>query len=879
MNEVASLKTELAAFKQQRKMDIQTIDELREVTRLLSVAHAKVSGIINRPNLDAHMDTKSDLLPTIQNNNTTENQLSSFIDSTTVVSEGTPFTISKLHKSADPFPNQGLGSVLERQFLVSQFSWTSSDTSGSLLFTGDFPYLLLKIEAIENFLAYFRYLQSGLEIEVRLNSTPQLYGTLLVCGIPHFTDVNSNGIGWPTSMAWWAATDCAYLDVTSQSTIKLKFPYVASQHFWDLTQPASTAQGFFAKMKIFCLTPLLSQTESGVATIDVSVYARFVDPHPAGFTHIPNYVNTEARPILDSQKKKSNKATVELNPKPVTLNAHMNREGETRSREGVISSVAEATHTVAETLKVFPVIGGVASAVSPVAKAVASLAKSVGLDKPTSVESTHQNALESASGLSHVSGLDNSHKLSLDPQAKIANDNVFCEPDYDKFQNYKRLPGLIEVDYLDATDTINTIIYETPVAPTIAMIDTSGTPAKKVTYLTPVGNYASYFRYWRGSLDFCFTFVLSQFASVRLVIEWIPNEYSSSAVTGADFGNYARMTVDVKGTTNVCFKIPYLANTPYLVVPSPDMVANPTSSFQTMNGRLTVRVLNPPVTSTSLDQSQIWFHVWMAGGSDFTCSRPTTLWKNYVDIDAYPATKKLNAHAGGSQTMRQIFSSEFHPLIKANMVVMENVVNPDTAVSFTELFHRYTLQTNEYLSVPYNQLSITGVIEPWKISDFVNSSQFKRYLKLFLQHRGSLRVKLLVNRDSITEPDYISPGVVSSYAREYSYTLTVYNYVDDGSNTNEDFLPWSGTTGMYTLQAPQRKVVEVEVPYYGIMPMLNYLYTSEMLEFPTLRFEIALNTVNRTGNPMTFQYQVLVAAGDDKSNGVLLPPNPIQLID
>lgn len=819
---------------------------------LEETSHFDIESQIPDSDYKPHMSGlgNEDRAPILRTEANSATQLSSFIDQVGVATEKAPVRMSSVHSQANPYPDQGLKPVLSRLYQIDQFQWTSATPSGDLLAEFSFPRDLLKIPTIYRYLTNFRYLRSAVKFQLRINSTPMHYGQLIVCMAPHLPDhptgVNWKGVAWSKSIYWWSQFEVIEMSVNGQTTVEIEIPFISSESFFDLTTDSTdfnATEGYMGKVMIFCTAPLKTQTASGVASVDVTAWASLVDPEVTGFTYAANHAAPTA---VKANVFKPHMAT---------------REAEVRSEKGLVTQVAEAAVKLTDTAKSIPIIADVASIANPIAKAVANVANQLGLDKPTTVEVIHRYVQNSQTGFANVKGLDGVERISADPESRNANDNVFCTKDYNQFQNYKLLPALIELGYFDSTYQINDEIWSTPVAPTKCAVESSS----KVTYMTYLAELASHFRYWRGSMKFRVAFICSKFISARVVIEWIPNEFDSSLVDGTDSGNFQRMTVDINGDTVVTFCIPYLGNTPYLIVPTPDLfTTNDETQIRCFNGKLTIRVVNPPVVVESTDQSQIYYTIWMAGGEDFQVDRPTGLWQNYHDLASYPIPEaEFRPHMGTLQTVREQFSVTFQSLSPAKMVAIDKLVNADHIGCWTEYMHRYQPMadlTNVFAANSSTPYDVT--LSPWDPTSYLDTSWFRRFLKMFQFYRGSMRLKIMVYKsyNSTTLP----------------FLLTTYNQTTDVTNVPESFSFPFMESGVHILQAEHRKTIETEMPFYGVMPLINMLYPREWVDIPQIGFRVSLYGPAISVS-LTQQYYVVVATGDDFSCGPPLPPNPLVL--
>jgi len=625
-----------------------------------------------------------------------------------------------------------------------------------------------------------------------------------------------------------------------------------------MTQDSSTGsdyEGYMGLVSWFVIAPILTSMDTAATSVQVSVYVNLVEPKVAGFTYVPNFTYAPApRPHPRDVRKKSPKPLLAIEEKIVP---HMMKEAEVRSEKGVISNVANAVHTTAEILKAVPMVGEVAAMVSPIAQGVGLIANSLGLDKPTSVMATEKTRLELTTDITHTSGLDGATRLSSDPTATVANDKFACDAkDYNQFSNYIRLPGLIDINSITDADTIDTVIYKTPVSPMTFLYD----PTRKLTYPTPLANYTERYRYWRGGINYLCHVNCPPYMTFHLSVQWIPNEYANVAIVGSDYGNFARMTISITGDTIFTFSIPYLANSPYLTVPTPEQVraADPDAAPNCFNGQLIFTMTDQIVTSNpSVAQSTVYYSLWCAGTSDYHGSRAQAMWVGYEDPDSLPALQ-IKAHAGiGDKMLKDYFEVDFPPLVDAKMIVQAKIVNPDTNTSWTDYYHRPTLYFNGTFIIPAGNLKATMQMDMWNALNFSQIAPLRRFLKTFGQKRGSWRVYIFFYRKS----------------NGFDYTYTVQNYTYSTENVVENDHDFNLVSGFHAVSSKQHDVIECEIPFYGIMPSINPFFDNGYREIPSIRVCFYMSRASSSNE--TIQYSIQAALGDDFSVGNVLPPNPL----
>lgn len=163
--------------------------------------------------------------------------------------------------------------------------------------------------------------------------------------------------------------------------------------------------------------------------------------------------------------------------------------------------------------------------------------------------------------------------------------------------------ALLYTGVITSSDGVGTDVYSWNVNPTStsALTYLNGT----VYYETPLSYIATMFNMWRGSINYKLQFVASQFHSLRLQLIYVPN--GSSYETTEPFELLSRV-IDIQRDTEFKFSIPYTNIFPYT-----------NGSY----GRLYMKVVNP-LTFKETPVPDIYFNIWISGGSDMEFHIPIT---------------------------------------------------------------------------------------------------------------------------------------------------------------------------------------------------------------------------------------------------------------
>jgi hypothetical protein len=723
----------------------------------------------------------------------------------------------RIYDGTDPYPDQGLRQVLSRAYPVSSIVWSSTATSEQYLGGLDFPAALMAIPNITSKLERFQYLRAGVRISIRINSTAMHSGKLLIAWLPHYKDNDQNV---PFQNIYTSSmNNCSILSANTTKTIDFIIPFVGPSNYWNMKDdPTTIAQGFFGQIQIFCLHPLNLLGATGVVTVNLTVYASFENPEPSGL---------------------GLRTTYEAHMQDGTL-----EEGRVKSKDETIAQVAKTTATTSFKNMISDFIPGLFSTATDMISNVASSALgSLFLDKPTSTQAVSKFVVSQQTSFSHTRGLDGAEFISANPENHVTTDYKVYDTvaDYNLFSEYKLLPGLVLLGNFDSTNPIGYKPFIIPVAPTFCHTQTT---VDGVRYdITPLGNLASFFKFWRGGIKYHIKFTTNRFATARVRLTWLPDPtYSASFVQNED-GDTVNMVLDITGDTSVSIVVPYLKDSFYDRVPTPDEATfTPTANWAGFNGQLVMSIVNPVANASDVVSSKIYFAVFMSGAEDFEVQKPVELWSGYGD------GSKLEAHMATTEDtdMRALFRTTFQPIISAHTCQPQNLQFGESIDSWPELLKRYS---------QYKNIANTtqAEIDPWTNTTAYGGlmTKWERVRRSFLFCRGSVRYKIM-SSSGLTD----SSGYLYAYNIDASETYNSYGLYDRGCTfTDLRF----------------RSVLEAQVPYYTRHNMNSSSYYWEGDYRPLLGLKFFQTTVSTFFNGF-----VLISAGDDFTVGY--PTNPVPLI-
>lgn len=586
-------------------------------------------------------------------------------------------------KTVNPYPKVDL-TVLRRKYRVATFQW-SATVPGNLIL--NFPETLNNVTYIADILQTFKYMNAGVELEIRINSTQFHFGALMVSWIPN---TNSN-TDHSANIVQQSGNHPVVLSASTQNSATIKIPYINPDSFYIIAGSTSN----IAKVFITPLTVLGLATENLADTVEVQIFASFTDPLVAGYLALPT-----------SKKKKSRPAPLVV-PRMVQQSGNVDR-GSVRSEAAAKAAsnsevgISGALTTATKLIESIPIIGG----------AVQQLASILTiLDKPLNAAPSQPYSVNMARDWSCGEGVDSANSLSI-----------------------KKLPCLSDKVQLMGNVTPMTTIQEIIRVPMIRLIVPLTNTLTEVTIpvrpldFDPGVNSADYlnfvarhFGYWAGSIKYFFCFYTSPFVSCRFKISAL---YQTPIATTPDSGDIASTIVDVKGDTVFSTCVPYLHET--MMMQTLDWNATPV---------LHLEAISPMVGQTfGGTEPTIQLVIWRAAGEDMKFAQLV----ERLEWPSVKEEKKSLVKMRQEMDPQAVFRNTFEPIVFGCQFVQENgIVRCETVDTINEACKRY--------------VAMDRTIPAYSSNTYPNSAfggAFHSFSNIFKYWRGGRRVKLVVQAAS-----------------------------------------------------------------------------------------------------------------------------------
>lgn len=277
------------------------------------------------------------------------------------------------------------------------------------------------------------------------------------------------------------------------------------------------------------------------------------------------------------------------------------------------------------------------------------------------------------------------------------------------------------------------ILFQLPVNPIppkdrLTAVTAAGSNMLKSYQLTPIGFLSSLHQYWRGSIEFRFDIVASQFHSGKLLMAYIPGIAEGATVTLAQARASPHVVVTLDNAMSYTWTVPYVADVPWW----PRRYAGESKTNNTSSpSKLFVFVLNELVLAESVPDS-LDIIVYMRGGQDMEFAIPVQPSVGLGYDRAYIASRNTNNVYPVSPT-DTFYVGTFHEV--AQCMVLRRAATSNAYAAFTEPILDRPVFYNLTSNFPRANCGVPGVLLPIAFCIFVKSpSSFGGYIALPVYH-------------------------------------------------------------------------------------------------------------------------------------------------
>ncbi|APG78526.1 hypothetical protein [Wenzhou picorna-like virus 36] len=745
---------------------------------------------------------------------------------------------------------------LQTEVNIATLSVDDSTVFGKPFAKFTFPDALLKDKQYATKLVYNTLYTADISLRIRVNSTRFQYGSFLAVWLPMGT------LGFVQNIeldpfAYTAMPHC-FISISEKDSKgmlekKLCIPFVHIQNYLKLANGGNNAR--MGELRLYIINKIHTVNSESFKILITGNFENLQAHTPTSM----GLANTTLQVRGNSYPK-------------YFFESGEDDEADKKVEKGLVSGPTKMIADAASLFSNIPIFKGAAAGVSAVANSISSISQYFGFSKPISSEVTHPYIPRPFTSVSMHDGLDMSLVMgtSVKNSVKIQPSIFGTLADELNIAYICRTPQIVaQFDWKD--ENSGSTLFEFPVVPTFCQ----GTPVKNLAgsdavQLAPVGYVSLAAEWWRGSLNFRFKAISSEFHSGVLVFVFTPLGFSSKDEI-PDLATCTHVKLDLSQMSDnsgemrsVEFAIPFISDQYVHKVPDPFEPINLNSG--TAVGTIQCYVLNSLVATNVDREVQINIEMW--AGHDFQLAVPTlSKISNYnFGAEFFPppevAFDMELAEAMGEMQSKDKHNARFYK-VNSLPLYSEKQVNTFTQVIGEELYNLRDFMkifTQKFDPVKTTikagsssafRVPLHSFIPNSYLSTHVQNITFTDYfLRMFRFYKGSIRYKFAFNTQDMLVSSILD---LDSISTPYQW-LSIESLPDaprEGS-------PW-GTTHLKL-----NPTLEVSVPYYHDRKSL--LVAEEHNR------SIILKATNYNSGNRDLTVSGFEAIGDDMSAGYMTGP-------
>lgn len=469
--------------------------------------------------------------------------------------------------SSEFAPNYALN--VDRWILIDTFEWNTSQTQSALLQKYQLPYQMVKKENITpcrmpNTLPFtiHRYWRGDLEVKIHINANKFQIGSLQ-CSWYYSPDFDAK-IGERMNIWTQSQTHHTIINAATSNEVsmiipyKYHLPYLHTKPRDDMPSPPLNLGTLYIRV----LNPLTTSV-SGPTRANVSVFIRSFNNEFTGMIAGDlDKIETVADPEMDRLIETGIGVLNMLHP-------DQNRDNPPNIRAPSMF-VPMGSH---------------------------SWCVGTGLDEPL-----HPMRLDARGQTPHPPGIEVNGEMEIN--------NVIRKFSFVKTIEWTKNANKGE------------IIFQADVSPfskELAHYWPPTSDSRVGTYaITPVGIISNMFYGWRGTIEYRFDVVASQFHTGRLLVGFVPGVTNSSNVTFAHLRASTNMVFSLQEADQFVFKVPYICNKPYW---PREYAGDYDKQNMGAPSRIFMGVLNQLIPMESVSD-KVFINMYMRAGEDFEIMVP-----------------------------------------------------------------------------------------------------------------------------------------------------------------------------------------------------------------------------------------------------------------
>lgn len=557
---------------------------------------------------------------------TQEVALGSYQDAAPIVTSSVNSQVIQSPYSGFNLETFDLSEILNREYPISTFTWSTSQAAYTSLGFQDFPSALFTQSFIADKIKNFRGFRGGIRVTARVTSANVNYGSIIMAFVPDTASDPYNG-GRISSLDRLSGFPHVILSASQSNTAVLDIPFIYSQRYIDLLNYTA---GCLGRVYYRVFNPL-TNVFGDITDVEVFTTAQFVEAEVMiPFSPQSNPQRSKAAAVQSAKSRRISRP---------------NHEAYQKASSGVISGTLESMDDLIGSLSTIPFVAPLAGLYDAFSKPAQGLLKIAGLDKPTSLARTDVVKYNPYSDIANARGIDTCAKLAVDPENGITTQPVVGGVTHDE----------MDLTYIAGTPVLlNTQTFG--VASAIGSqveIFTSDLTQNEWSYPHFLVGLA---RWYSGSPKIKVYITASNFHSARIVF------YYSN--TNTSWQNCYHRVVDIQGDTEVDMTLPYTSSFPV----SGTGVVNPMKLYAVL---LSYSQADPTLNTP------IYLNTYFAMASDFRMYGPMNIMVNST------FTPQSNPRLDFQKNFEGI-----HPSVTGYK--QENMVCGEEITSYRDLVHRYS---------------------------------------------------------------------------------------------------------------------------------------------------------------------------------------------
>lgn len=511
------------------------------------------------------------------------------------------------------------------------------------------------------------------------------------------------------------------IDLASQTAVELRIPFSSIMTAFPVSAISDINNyGTLGQLQLWPYEPLVAA--SGITTAGYTLWCHLED--------VTTYAAAVPQSLKVVRSSKGNPSEQEAKAKGV----------------GPISSVLSKVSEASGMLSAVPLLGPYATTLSWSANLMSGVASVFGWSKPINLGVVQRFNRNSVAYATNGDAIDNSMPLSFQTDNAVSVLPGFAGTDVDELSvsAMAMRPAYVTSITWESFTTMPpgyslAVLEVGPSCVELTSIDNG----RSVKHLIPCQFVASQFRQWRGSMQYTFKVVKTEFHSGRIAVCFSPEESrtTSAGATYATSDFLHREIIDIRTCDTFTITVPYTATSPY---------KNTGTTRDFKIGGLFLYVVDPLIAPSTVSQT-IKILVEMSCGPDIEFAIPIPRYRLTPTYNCVPQSKVItnskpppnqsevvnigNSHVETPNTMfaeacigEKVVS--FRTLLKKHMMISPG---PTQVVNLGE---------NQVNVLPFCWQPFNNAIGAVSVLDYPFNDLYSLMCSMFVYSRGGANLKM-----------------------------------------------------------------------------------------------------------------------------------------